>query len=325
MDCSVESSLVLATRHQDGLRTKHFRDLSKNCSTSLRYDPVRESSKKRICGNSREAVRTAALEAHLKFADRHVFTMVILSRLGNLPEEIHAMLHLVTLDLLRFHELHSGFVYLTHKLSECAELIVLTTKSNDENTGSIRVMNHISQNISGVFMVSAELRTSVIMRECYHLLNRRILREFLLELLLNVLSHSVHTSDCRNDPKFVTHACTTVLSLISHEERLLSSRSDFCQFRFVSVLQKALKIGLQIGMIDNITLLYRAQEMTYRESVLDHIGSLLHILKGYLMTCRNRFLSTYINTIDIEALSSLDIMNGNGNIICRIYSYEFHS
>ena len=100
MYCLIEGLLVLAAGHKDSFCTEHFRHFSKDCRTTLSYNPVREASKEWICGNSGESVGSATFQTHLKFAYRHVLASVILGSLCDLTKKIQSMLHLVALDLL---------------------------------------------------------------------------------------------------------------------------------------------------------------------------------------------------------------------------------
>ena len=135
------------------------------------------------------------------------------------------------------------------------------------------MMDHVGQDVSGVFMVSSKLRAAVVVRESNHLLDRRVIREFLFEQFLYVLSHTVYAADCRDNPKLIADTCASVLSSVSLEISLLSSRSYFSQFRLVCVFQKSFEIGLQVCMINHFTLLYRRKKMADRETILDYIGA----------------------------------------------------
>ena len=100
MYCLIKGLFVLAAGHEDSLRAEHFRHFSKDCGTSLSYNPVREASQKRICGDSRESVGSATFQTDLKLAYRHILASVILSGLCDFTKKIQSMLHLVALDLL---------------------------------------------------------------------------------------------------------------------------------------------------------------------------------------------------------------------------------
>ena len=82
-------------------------------------------------------------------------------------------------------------------------------------------------------MVSSELRTAVVMRECDDLFDRRIVLKFLLEELPDILGNAVHTSYRRDDPEFVADAGTAVLSSVTLEECLLGSRRDLGKIRLI--------------------------------------------------------------------------------------------
>ena len=149
------------------------------------------------------------------------------------------------MDLLRFHELDSGFIDLADKLTECAKLVVFTTESYHKHTCSIRMMNHVCKNLPCVLMVSAKLRASIVVRECYHLLDAGICCKLCLKLLLDVLHDSVHTSHCRDDPELIANAGTAVRTTIALECSLGLSRRDLCKIRLVCILKQSVKVGLQ--------------------------------------------------------------------------------
>ena len=92
------------------------------------------------------------------------------------------------------------------------------------------MVHHVSEDIPCVLMVSAELRTSVIMRKGNDLFDRRILVQFLLENFLDVLGNAVHASYCRDDPEFVADTGLAVLPFIAFEICLRLCRGDFSEF-----------------------------------------------------------------------------------------------
>ena len=94
-------------------------------------------------------------------------------------------------------------------------------------------------------MVSAELRASIVVRESDHLLDARICCHLSLELLLDVLHDSVHTSHCRDDPELIADAGTAVRTAIALERCLGLSRSYLRKIRLICILKKSIEIGLQ--------------------------------------------------------------------------------
>ena len=187
----------------------------------MSHDPVGETSQKRICSNAGESVRATAFQADLKLAYRDVFTLVGSCRCSYLTYKSKSIFHLVSLDLLRLHELHSCLIHLADKLTESGKLVVLTSQGNHKHSCSIRMMHHVRKNPTGVFMVTSKLRTAVVMREGDDFLYGRILSEFLFKLFLNALSHSVHATYSRDDPEFVPDAGSSVCTTIAFEKSLV--------------------------------------------------------------------------------------------------------
>ena len=106
------------------------------------------------------------------------------------------------------------------------------------------MMHHVRKDLAGVLMVATKLRTTVVMREGYHLLNRRIPCEFLFKLLLDILDNTVHTSHSRDDPEFIADACTTVRAEVTIEGCFMLGRLNLSKIRLICVFQKAFKISL---------------------------------------------------------------------------------
>ena len=184
------------------------------------------------------------------------------------------------------------------------------------------MMNHIRKNLARILMVTSELRATVVMRKGDDLLYRRIVCQFFLELLLDALSHSVHATDCRNDPKFVTYAGTAVCSAIAFKDSFVRCRSDFCEVRLIGIFEQAVKIGLEVRVINKTSLRDSLKEMTDRKSVFDHVFTFIHITECHFMTCRNSRKSIYLYTIDLKAIASLDIVNRYRYIVGNVYLYE---
>ena len=76
-------------------------------------------------------------------------------------------------------------------------------------------------------------------------------------------------------------------------------------------------------MVDKSSLGNSLKEMSDRETVFDHILSCLHILQSHLVACRNPGEGGKGCTIDVEAATSLDIVNRHRHIVGDVYLYEF--
>ena len=95
------------------------------------------------------------------------------------------------------------------------------------------MMYHIRKYLARILMVTSELRATVVVRESDDFFYRRIVREFLFKLLLDALCHTVHATYCRDDPKFVADAGTTISTTITFEESLVRSWSYLCKIRLI--------------------------------------------------------------------------------------------
>ena len=117
-----------------------------------------------------------------------------------LAQDRHAVLYLVTLDLLGRHELHAVLVYLAAELLEDIRLVVLTTEGNDEDSTGIRVMDHVAKDLLRVLVVIAQLRAAVVMGE-----GEDVIRAGLLTQTLGTfLDDTVDATYRRDDPYLVT-------------------------------------------------------------------------------------------------------------------------
>ncbi len=81
----IEQFLVLTTVHENRLCTEHLRHLSKDRSTALSNEPIRELTYQWVGSNTAEPVRTTALQTYAQLADRNFLTLVSFSLVVELP------------------------------------------------------------------------------------------------------------------------------------------------------------------------------------------------------------------------------------------------
>ena len=124
----VEQFLVLATVHENRLCTEHLRHLSKDRSTALSNEPIRELTYQWVGGNTAETVRSTALQTYAQLADRNFLTLISFSLVVELPEHIHTHFQFVAFHLLGNEQLDAILVIVTEHLHELVRLIILTSE-----------------------------------------------------------------------------------------------------------------------------------------------------------------------------------------------------
>ena len=77
-------------------------------------------------------------------------------------------------------------------------------------------------------------------------------------------------------------------------------------------------------MVDQTTLRHRRNKVSYRKTVFYDILALRHVPKSDLMSGRNSIQDHHFHTIDIETAAGRNVTDCDGDIVSRIYSYEFH-
>ena len=124
----IEQFLVLTTVHENRLCTEHLRHLSKDRSTALSNEPIRELTYQWVGSNTAEPVRTTALQTYAQLADRNFLTLVCFSLVVELPEHIYTHFQFVAFHLLGYEQLDAILVIVTEHLHELVRLVVLTSE-----------------------------------------------------------------------------------------------------------------------------------------------------------------------------------------------------
>ena len=142
-DGLVEELLGLATIHQDGFGTEHFRYFGKDGGSALCHQEVGEHAQERVGGDARETIGATALQANTKFAERNGLALVLLGLRIEFVEDAHTLAHFV-LNVLGDEELDAALVVVAQEFFEHVRLVVLATQTEHEHATRIRMEHDVT-------------------------------------------------------------------------------------------------------------------------------------------------------------------------------------
>ena len=329
-DGLIQQLIVAATLHQDGFGAEHLRHFGEDGgATLLLAEEVGESTKEWIGCDAREAIRTTALEANAQFAGWYGLTLVLLSLLDEFGEEIDTIGNLIALNFLADHELHTVLVVVAAELLEDARLVVLATKTYNENGTCIGMMYHVAQDLLGVLVVLAQLRAAKVMGEVEDAVDafNLVTTKGCTSLFDDLLDDAVDTTYGRDDPDFVADAYLAIRTHIALEGELFTRWLIFLQSLDVdvAVVKRAGKVGLDILVIEIGTLLDGVTSMADGEAVLDDVLAFGKVLECALVTCGNVGNKGNLLTVNIDNCTFLQRLECYENVVGRIDFQElFH-
>ena len=168
-----------------------------------------------------------------------------------------------------------------------------------------------------IFVVVAELRTAVVVREGHD--GVHVLAVSLAPQSLGQLAHNaVDASHGRDYPYLVANPDVAVLALITLESQTLVRRRDVDQLRVVAVFEQAVEVGFDVVLVHPLAFGLGLAGMTDRITVFDHIFALGQILERKLVTGRHVRHKRHLGPVDHERLAGLQVFDGNGHIVVRI-------
>ena len=114
--------------------------------------------------------------------------------------------------VLRFEETDAGFVIAAEPFAEAFERVVLAPERGYQHAARVRMLHERGQQIRGHFMVAAELRAAVRVRE--GAAARSVLP---LEISREVFGELVHAADRRDDPEVVADSDRAVGAAVAEK------------------------------------------------------------------------------------------------------------
>src|SRR5574344_233035 len=135
----------------------------------------------------------------------------------------------------------------------------------------------ITENLTRVLVVSAQLGTAIVMMPGINIVNA-VVANLSAHLLCQFLSNAVDTSYRRDDPEFITCAYLSVLTQASLKCTVYM-RNIFCLIVNMIILigDNPFKVCLEIVFVNPCPCTHILLGMTDGITVLDDVCSLLHI------------------------------------------------
>ena len=283
--CLVKQFGGFASVHKNSLGTEHLRHLGEDRCSTLCHKPVGELSHERIGGDTAESVTSAAFQTHAQFAHRHSLSLVLRSLGIQVAQYFHTSLHLVAIHALSHEEFYSFVVIFAEQLFKQVGLVVFATESENEYATGIGMQGDVTQNLSCVLMIPAQLRATVVMMPCIHSVDV-LLSSFLAQLVSESLCNTIYASHCRHNPYLVAHTYITVFPYVSLKGAVFLGDVQFVVHWFVGIRQCTLEVGLEIILIYPVTSLQVGDGMTDGISIFNNVRSSGSIVDEHLVSRR---------------------------------------
>ena len=163
------------------------------------------------------------------------------------------------------------------------------------------MVDHICQNLTGIFLIVSHLGAAVWMLECDHVLY--ITSHKFLSSRFQGLCNGVHTAYGRNDPDFIADSCLPVGSAVAFKICVLCGFYILMAFRLIIISKNISKSRLHIMNVNPLSRLDIFLGKTDAEAVLYNLFSALYFPqrklvalgdifhKGHCGFCRLQYLS----------------------------------
>ena len=176
------------------------------------------------------------------------------------------------------------------------------------------MMYHVAQHFLGIFVVFAQLRATIIMRESHDSIYAFALG-FGTQAFGNLINDTIHTTHGRDDPNFVTDTYVAILAHITFESQTLIGSSHFFQLRIVGIFQQTGQVGLDIFVAHPGTGYSIFDGMTNGITIFDNIFALGKVFQSKFMTGRDIFLQHYFLTFHVYHSTFFQFGNGNSHVV----------
>ena len=177
--------------------------------------------------------------------------------------------------------------------------------------------HHVTQDLLGIFVVITQLGTSIIVcirHDSVHSLTTR----FLTELLGKLVGNAVHTAYSRDNPDFIADTHITVFAAVSLEGTVLMGDAQLYIHGIVGVIKQSGKVGLDLFLIDPVSLFDGYLCMSDGVTILDYLISFGKILQRDFVSGRDIFGYGDSYAVYGDGLTGLEFRYGYSHIISRV-------
>ena len=175
----------------------------------------------------------------------------------------------------------------------------------------------VTEHLAGILVVARELRAAEVVVPSVDGINAFAFC-FLLELLNQFLRYAIHAAYGRNYPDLVSYTDLTVLAHVTHESAVFLLDVQLFIYRIVSIFQSAGKVGLEVILVDPLTLFQIFLSMTDRVTVLDDVLSFRRIVNEHFVSGRSILQEGDRLTIYFDGLALLHRAQANHYRVGRV-------
>ena len=154
------------------------------------------------------------------------------------------------------------------------------------------------------------------MCKCYNLINT--FRLVCSCCCFDCSCNRVNTSNCRDNPYFITHTNLAVLSHVSVKVSSFCRLNILMSFRFISIFEEFSKTCLKIMSMNPCSDRNVCLCKSDSETVLYYRVTFFNSLNYKLMSLRNILYHSYCCSCNINSCSLGDWLEGNSNIIINV-------
>ena len=175
----------------------------------------------------------------------------------------------------------------------------------------------VTKHLAGILVVARELRTAEVVVPSVDGINAFAFC-FLLELLYQFFRYAIHAAYGRNYPDFISYANLTILADVAQESTVFLLDVQLFIHRIVSIFQSAGKVGLEVILVDPLTLFQIFLSMTDRVTVLDDVLSFRCIVNEHFVSGRSILQEGDRLTIYFDGLALLHRAQANHYRVGRV-------
>ena len=175
----------------------------------------------------------------------------------------------------------------------------------------------VTQHLASVLVVARELGTTEVVMPSMDGVDA-LAMSLVLEQFHQLLCHAIHAAHGRNYPNFVSHTYLAVLANIALEGAVLLLDVQLLIHRVVSIFQSTGKVGLEVVLVDPLTLFQVLLGMTDRVAVLDDVLAFRCIVDEHLMASRSVLQEGDVLAIHLDYIALLHGAQANHYRVGRV-------
>ena len=307
---------VTAAVHQDCFRTEHFGYFRQYTRTALCNEEVGEHAQQRISRNAGESVGTAAFQTYTQFAQRHVHTFVLAGFRVEFAQQFHTFFVFVA-HFLRHHELYTVGIVFTQKLAEYIRLVVFASQTYHKHGTCIGVQHHVAQYFLGVFVVIAQLRTAVVVRECHDCIHAFAVC-LAAQAFCQLVDNTVYATHRGDNPYFVAYSHIAVFAAVSFKCQVLVRNVQFHFGGVVRIFQQSGKIGPDVVFVHPVALFLCGAGVSYGITVFNYIFAFRKIFQREFMSGGDILVQDDFLAVYYEFFTGRKCCDSHCNVVSRV-------